>query len=114
VREVLSVDGSSRPSAARTLTSVSSVSGERLRILLLVETARLFGDLAVRFDSSGRKPSPSPTVPWPASLVVLAGGIPRETEFSQWWSSRQLRGVPVNRGRGSSPQPWSTFPGCDV
>jgi len=68
---------------------------------------------AVRFDSSGRKPIPSPTVPWPIRFRKRAGRMSRaKPKFSQWWSSRQLRGGLLSC-RGSSPQPWSMFPGCD-
>jgi len=97
--------------------AVGLASGERLRILLW-QNSQARG-LAARFDPSRRKPTPSPTVPWPfvqvQARLTPSSGVAAAVS---WTASRDsVSGdvygnfvVALKPGRGSSPHPWNKIP----
>ena len=90
----------------------SSVSGERLRLLLLERAARLRkkSGREVR-PLTGASPLRGRTFPdrFVRNCKTRGANVSRKPKFSQWRASRQLRGVPVTRP-GFEPSPVIKIP----
>ncbi len=104
--------GESRLEFEAVSSARGSVSGERLR-LLLVERAARFRKKSGREvrPLAGVSPLRGRTFPDPfvRSCKTRGANVPRKPKFSQWRASRQLRGVPVTRP-GFEPSPVIKIP----